>query len=453
MGHDENGHLKFQLIEETCDAKIRVIGIGRGGGRALDRMIEAGVESVDFIAVDTDLQVLNGGKAPVRLHIGRRMEKAKGFAGRPEFGKESALEATEELIAVLEGADLVFLVAGLGGCTGTGAAPVIANLAAELGVLVIAVVSLPFEWEGRVRMRQAEEGLEELKSAADTVIVIPNQRLLDTADSETTMKNAFRIVDDVFLEAVRGVSDLITKAGLINLDSEDLKSIMKDMGTAFMGTGTASGKNRIMEAAHKAIFNPLLIDTPIEGARGVLVNITGGEDLPLLEIAKASQLIRKMAHPEANIIFGMVVDQALANTAKVMVLATGFGSSEKNSPGSEKDGPNSKPYRKSPRAIPPLNNHQPAKPAPVEPETQWDPPEPEWEKKIEYYERPIIERIESVCRRWGRRIKAARKAALSEPAPDANNTPLPEEIPDIQDIIVSRNSKIFSMKERRNHGS
>ena len=324
MGNEPAGKLKFHLVEDMFNAKIRVIGVGGGGGNALNRMIEAGIEGVDFIAVNTDLQALTNNRAPNKIQIGHQLTKGLGSGGRPEQGKQAALEDTEKVLAILEGSDMVFLTAGLGGGTGTGATPIIANLAAELDILCIAICTLPFEFEGRVRAKQAEEGLNDIKAAVDTVIAIPNERLLQTVNLETSMQDAFKMADDVLRQAVQGVSDLITKPGLINLDFADVKSIMKGMGMAFMGTGIASGENRAAEAANKAICSPLLIDTSIEGAKGVLINITGGKDLTLHEVSKASALIHKLAHIEANIIFGTVIDPSLKEMVKVTVIATGF---------------------------------------------------------------------------------------------------------------------------------
>jgi cell division protein FtsZ len=324
MANDPTSKLKFHLVEDMLGAKIRVVGIGGGGGNALNRMIEAGIDGVDFIAVNTDLQALNGNRAPSKIQIGNQITKGLGSGGRAEVGKQAAMEDTERLLEVLEGSDMVFLTAGLGGGTGTGATPIIANLAAELDVLAIAICTLPFEFEGRVRAKQAEDGLNDLKSAVDTVIAIPNERLLQTVSLETSIQDAFKLADDVLRQGVQGVSDLITKPGLINLDFADVKSIMKGMGMAFMGTGLASGENRAAEAANKAISSPLLIDTSIEGAKGVLINITGGKDLTLHEVSKASQLIHKLAHTEANIIFGTVIDPNMKDMVKVTVIATGF---------------------------------------------------------------------------------------------------------------------------------
>jgi cell division protein FtsZ len=324
MANDATSKLKFHLVEDTLGAKIRVVGIGGGGGNALNRMIEAGIEGVDFIAVNTDVQALNNNKAPSKIQIGNQVTKGLGSGGRPETGKQAAMEDTEKLIEILEGSDMVFLTAGLGGGTGTGATPIIANLAAELDILTIAICTLPFEFEGKVRGKQAEEGLNDIRAAVDTVIAIPNERLLQTVSLETSIQDAFKVADDVLRQGVQGVSDLITKPGLINLDFADVKSIMKGMGMAFMGTGIASGENRAAEAANKAICSPLLIDTSIEGAKGVLINITGGKDLTLHEVSKASQLIHKLAHIEANIIFGTVIDSNMKDMVKVTVIATGF---------------------------------------------------------------------------------------------------------------------------------
>ncbi len=321
---DDAGRLKFHLVEDTAGAKIKVVGLGGGGGNAVNRMIEHGVQGVEFIAVNTDLQALNSNRARLKVQIGNQLTKGLGSGGRPDVGKQAAMEDTERLIELLQGADMVFLTAGLGGGTGTGSTPIIANLAAEMDILVIAIVTLPFGFEGRVRAKQAEDGLRELKAAVDTVIAIPNERLLQTVNLNTSVQDAFRMADDILRQAAQGISDLITKPGLINLDFADVKSVMKGMGVAFMGTGLASGENRAVDAAQKAISSPLLIDTSIEGAHGVLINITGGRDMTLHEVSKASQLIHSLADPDANIIFGTVIDESLKETVKVTVIATGF---------------------------------------------------------------------------------------------------------------------------------
>jgi cell division protein FtsZ len=396
MGHDSAGKLKFHLVEETFSAKIRVVGIGGGGGNALNRMIEAGIEGVDFIAVNTDLQALNNNKAPNKIQIGNSLTKGLGSGGRPEMGKQAAMEDTEKLIEILEGSDMVFLTAGLGGGTGTGATPILANLAAELEILAIAICTLPFEFEGRVRAKQAEEGLNDLKSAVDTVIAIPNERLLKTVSPDTSMQDAFKMADDILRLAVQGVSDLITKPGLINLDFADVRSIMKGMGMAFMGTGIASGENRAAEAANKAICSPLLIDTSIEGAKGVLINITGGKDLTLHEVSRASQLVHKLAHSEANIIFGTVIDPGMKDMVKVTVIATGFEPAANRQASASDDFTTAyenraRKFKKTPPAIPVPQNTPPyeflprgtefAEPAPA----SFQPP---WDKQWEFYETP-----------------------------------------------------------------
>lgn len=383
MKQERKSKLKFHLIEEDLGANIRVVGIGGGGGNAVNRMIETGIEGVEFISVNTDLQALNSNRAKNKIQIGNELTKGLGSGGNPDIGKQAALEDTEKLIQLLEGSDMVFLTGGLGGGTATGSTPILANLATEKDILAIAIVTLPFEFEGKVRIKQAEEGLQELKDAVDTVISIPNERLLETVNLDTSIQDAFKMADDILRQAVQGISDLITKPGLINLDFADVKAIMKGMGMAFMGTGMASGENRAVDAAQKAISSPLLIDSSIEGAHGVLINITGGKDLTLHEVSKASQLIHRMAHHEANIIFGTVIDESLKEMTKVTVIATGFDSPLKRervrrdttSPSSLKTPPfqiqsETPPYEFSPRGN----------------EILWN--RPHWEKQWEPYETP-----------------------------------------------------------------
>jgi cell division protein FtsZ len=389
MSEKNRSNLKFHLVEERHGAKIKVIGLGGGGGNAVNRMIDARIAGVDFIAVNTDLQALNNNKAGTKLQIGNQLTKGLGSGGRPDIGKDAAMEDTEKLIEFLEGADMVFLTAGLGGGTGTGATPVIANLASEMDVLAIAIVTLPFDFEGKIRMTQAQEGLAELKSSVDTVISIPNERLLETVNLDTSIQNAFKMADDILRQAVQGISDLITRPGLINLDFADVKSIMKGMGMAFMGTGLASGENRALDAAQKAISSPLLVDTSIAGAHGVLINITGSKDIRLHEVSKASELIYSKAHPEANIIFGTVIDESLKEKVKVTVIATGFDQSE---PQLETIPPQdlvSRPQKKTP---PPFRVPQKTPPYIFEPkgaEPMWEKTErPSWEKEWDSYETP-----------------------------------------------------------------
>jgi cell division protein FtsZ len=384
MSDPLKGKLKFHLVEERFGANIKVIGIGGGGGNAINRMIEAGIEGVEFIAVNTDLQALSNNKAGLKTQIGNQLTKGLGSGGRPDIGKQAAMEDTERLIEIIEGADMVFLTTGLGGGTGTGATPILANLASEMDILAIAIVTFPFEFEGRIRAKQAYEGLEELKSAVDTVISIPNERLLETVNLDTSIQDAFKMADDILRQAVQGISDLITKPGLINLDFADVKSIMKGMGMAFMGTGIASGENRAVDAAQKAISSPLLIDTSIEGAHGVLINITGGKDITLLEVSKSSQLIHSLAHPDANIIFGTVIDESMKELVKVTVIATGFDQITEDQVGSTEDFPAARP-----KTPPPFEVQRETPPYIFEPkgsETLWQ--RPTWEKQWEPFETP-----------------------------------------------------------------
>lgn len=375
----KKGTLKFKLVEENIGAKIKVVGIGGGGGNAINRMIEEKIDGVEFAVVNTDLQALNQNKAKIKVQIGAKLTKGLGSGGDPEIGKQAAIEDTEKLIELIEGADMLFLTAGLGGGTGTGATPVIANLATEMGILTVAIVTKPFNFEGKVRALQAIQGLKELKGAVDTVIAIPNERLLQTVDLNTTLEEAFKLADDVLRQAVQGIADLITRPGLINLDFADVRAIMSNMGMSFMGTGIASGENRALEAAEKAISSPLLVDTSIEGARGVLINITGGKDLSLLEVQKAAELIHSYAHPEANIIFGAVIDEDLKGKVKITVIATGF---ERSS--IEED--YQTPFYTTPTPFPVKNQTPVLESSPPHPRQLWEVnmPNREWKK----YETP-----------------------------------------------------------------
>jgi len=305
-------------------ARIKVIGIGGGGSNAVNRMIEAGIEGIEFLVANTDLQALKRSSAPIKIQLGSRLTKGLGAGADPNVGREAALEDTDKIIEVLEGADMVFVTTGLGGGTGTGAAPIIASLATELDALTVAVVTKPFQFEGRRRMQQAEQGLRELRECVDTVITIPNERLLHTVDRGVSLSDSFRVADDVLRQAVQGISDLITVPGLINLDFADVKSIMQGMGMALMGAGRASGENRAIEATQQAISSPLLEEATIQGAKGVLINITGGPDLTLFEVNAASSIIRESADDDANIIFGAVIDETLTDEMKITVIATGF---------------------------------------------------------------------------------------------------------------------------------
>jgi cell division protein FtsZ len=305
-------------------ARIKVIGVGGGGGNAVNRMIEAGIEGIEFLVANTDLQALKRSRAPIKIQLGGKLTKGLGAGANPEVGRNAALEDTEKIIEALEGADMVFVTTGLGGGTGTGAAPIIASLATELNALTVAVVTKPFHFEGKRRMTQSEQGLRELRECVDTVITIPNERLLHTVDRSVSLQDSFKLADDVLRQAVQGISDLITVPGLINLDFADVKAIMQGMGMALMGAGRASGENRAVNATQQAISSPLLEEASITGAKGVLINITGGLDLTLYEVNEASTIIREAADEDANIIFGAVIDESMRDEMKITVIATGF---------------------------------------------------------------------------------------------------------------------------------
>jgi cell division protein FtsZ len=317
--------LRLRLDEESrTGARIKVIGVGGGGSNAVNRMARAGLDGVEFIVANTDLQALKMNAAPHKLQIGAKLTKGLGAGADPNVGRQAALEDTEKLIEALDGADMVFVTTGLGGGTGTGAAPVIASLASELGALTIAVVTKPFKFEGKKRQLQAERGLEELRECVDTVITIPNERLLATIARSTSLNDAFITADDVLRQAIQGISDLIIVPGLINLDFADVKTIMAGMGFAIMGTGMGEGDARALDAANAAISSPLLEEASVKGARGVIINVTGGTDLSLIEVSEASAIIQEAAHEEANIIFGAVVDPKMEGKVKITVIATGF---------------------------------------------------------------------------------------------------------------------------------
>ncbi|MGE5550315.1 MAG: cell division protein FtsZ [Bacteroidota bacterium] len=304
-------------------ASIKVIGVGGGGSNAVNRMVEAGLQGVEFIAINTDAQALQRAKVDVRLRIGDNLTKGLGAGANPEIGLKAATESKDEIVSVLKGADMVFITAGMGGGTGTGAAPFIAQLARELNALAVAVVTKPFSFEGKIRGAQAEEGLASLRDSVDTLITIPNERLLQVVDRNTPVIEAFRIADDVLRQAVQGISDLITVTGLINVDFADVRTIMSQAGSALMGIGVARGENRAVEAAKAAISSPLL-ETSIDGAKGVLLNITGGRNLGLFEVNEAAEVVTDAAEPDANIIFGAVIDDNLEEEVRVTVIATGF---------------------------------------------------------------------------------------------------------------------------------
>ncbi len=305
-------------------AIIKVVGIGGGGGNAVNHMIEAKIEGVQFIVSNTDIQALRLSAAPIKLQIGAKLTKGLGAGANPEIGRQAALEDTEKILEGLEGADMVFITTGLGGGTGTGAAPIIASLATELGALTVAVVTKPFIFEGRKRMAQAEEGMRELRECVDTLITIPNERLLNVVDRSVTLIDAFKLADDVLRQAVQGISDLITVPGMINLDFADVKTVMSGMGMALMGTGTGTGENKALDCTQRAISSPLLEEASIQGARGVLINVTGGRDMTLYEVNQAISLVREAAHEDANILFGAVINPGMQHEMKVTVIATGF---------------------------------------------------------------------------------------------------------------------------------
>ena len=317
----------FEIVEqqENLKARIKVIGIGGGGGNAVNTMIGSKFTGVDFMVANTDAQSLDASRAPVKIQLGETVTKGLGAGANPEIGRRAAQENEEIIQDYLAGSDMIFITAGMGGGTGTGGAPVVARLAREAGALTVGVVTKPFIFEGKKRMRQSEEGIEHLKQNVDTLIVIPNQRLLSIAAKTTTMLEAFHRADDVLLQAVRGISDLIITPGLINLDFADIRTVMAEMGLALMGAASAAGENRAIEAAQKAISSPLLEDISIQGARGVLINITGGPDLCLHEVNEAASMIQEEAHEDANIIFGSVIDETMTDEIRITVIATGFG--------------------------------------------------------------------------------------------------------------------------------
>jgi cell division protein FtsZ len=316
---------------KNLGARVKIVGVGGGGNNAVNTMISCQLSGVEFIVANTDAQALAANLAPMRLQLGSALTKGLGAGANPEIGRKAALEDVEVIRESLKGADMVFITAGLGGGTGTGGAPVIAEVAREMGVLTVAIVTKPFHFEGKKRMKQAEEGLANLRMTADALITIPNQRLLSISGKSMTLLEAFKRADEILFHAAKGISDIIVGHGIINLDFADVRTIMSETGMALMGTGISVGENRAVEAAQKAISSPLLEDITIEGARGVLINITGGENMTLNEINEATTLIQKEAHDEANIIWGMVIDPAMKDEIRVTVIATGFGKVEEKS--------------------------------------------------------------------------------------------------------------------------
>jgi cell division protein FtsZ len=322
---ETDNSLRVDFSDELHDgARIKVIGVGGGGGNAVNRMIDAGVKGVDFLVANTDAQALHASKAQVKIQLGAKLTKGLGAGANPEIGRRAALEDADKVLDALEGADMVFVTTGLGGGTGTGGAPIVASLARELHALTVAVVTKPFAFEGKRRMMQAEEGLAELSQSVDTVICIPNERLMQFVDKGTSFFEAFRIADDILRQGVQGISDIITITGIINRDFADIKTIMEGMGYAVMGTAVAEGENRAVEATNRAIASPLLEDASIDGAQGILLNITGSSKLTLYEVHEASTIVQEAAAENANIIFGAVHDESMGDAVKVTVIATGI---------------------------------------------------------------------------------------------------------------------------------
>ncbi len=316
----------FELSNEyRHSAKIKVVGVGGGGGNAVNTMINEGMRGVDFIAANTDMQVLMRNKATYKIQLGAKLTKGLGAGANPDMGKEAAMEDQDKIKDTLAGSDMIFLTAGMGGGTGTGAGPVIADIAKSLGALVVAVVTKPFDFEGKKRMQRAEKGIDELSQYVDTVIVIPNDRLFNISDSKTTVIDAYAKVDQVLVHAVRGISDIITVPGLVNVDFADVKTVMSEMGMAMMGTGRSSGEKRGKDAAHEAVSNPLLEDISISGAKGVLINITGNASLTLSEVKDACEVVKEQVDDDANVIYGTVIDDDMGPALNVTVIATGFG--------------------------------------------------------------------------------------------------------------------------------
>lgn len=310
-------------------ASIKVIGVGGGGSNAVNRMIDSGLQGVDFLVANTETQALDNSKADIKIQLGEKLTKGLGAGANPQIGEEAAQESREEITKALQGSDMVFVTAGMGGGTGTGAAPIVAECAREMGALTVGVVTKPFTFEGKRRKNQADKGIEMLTSKVDTIIVIPNDKLLQVVDKKTPLNEAFRTADDVLRQGIKGISDLITVPGLINLDFADVKTIMTNQGEALMGIGIGEGENRAVDAAKMAINSPLL-ETSIEGAKGILLNITGSGDLSLFEINEAAEIISEAADPEANIIFGSVIDENLGDRVQITVVATGFGAQPKS---------------------------------------------------------------------------------------------------------------------------
>ena len=342
----------------TDMAKIKVIGVGGGGNNAVNRMIEAGIKGVDFVAINTDRQTLANSKAQTKIQIGEKLTRGLGAGANPTIGKSSAEESKAEIAEAIKGADMVFIAVGMGGGTGTGAAPIVAEVSKNMGILTVAVVTKPFPFEGKRRMSQAEVGIDELKKNVDTLITVPNERLIQVVEKNTTMIDAFKMADDVLRQGVQGISDLITLSGVINLDFADIKAVMTDAGVAHMGIGRAKGEHRAQEAAKLAINSPLL-ETTIEGAGGVIINVTGGKDLGLVEASEAAELVQKSVDQDANIIYGTVIDESIENEIFITVIATGFN--KKNKEKKENNSIFSYPYEMSTQETTTVQNNEPTR--------------------------------------------------------------------------------------------
>ncbi len=371
--------------QSTNFAKIRVIGIGGGGSNAIGSMIShGGIQSVDFVAINTDAQALLLSKADTKIQIGENFTKGLGSGGDPEVGRQAAEESTEKIKHMLEGSDMVFLTAGMGGGTGTGATPIIAQISKEIGALTVAVVTKPFIFEGTRRMVAAEDGIENLKDKVDTLIIIPNQRILDVVDRKLSLLDAFKVADSVLLQGVQGISEIITMPGLVNVDFADVRTIMSNAGSALMGIGTGNGENRAQVAAHAAISSPLL-EITMEGARGVLFNIVGGPDLTMNEVDEAAKIISSAADPDANIIFGATISEAMHDQIRITVVATGFDQTKQrlqqfviSQPSQKQAGPitpaGTPPQPQKPQNVQQVNVFEEKKPKEVKPEDNWDIP-------------------------------------------------------------------------------
>ncbi|HYO75455.1 MAG TPA: cell division protein FtsZ [Thermoanaerobaculia bacterium] len=390
-----DGALTVTLNEEHLGAKIKVIGVGGGGGNAVNRMIQAGIKGVEFLVANTDVQAMRTALAPVKLQIGGKLTKGLGAGANPDVGKQAALEDTDRILEALSGADMIFITTGMGGGTGTGAAPIIASLAAELGALTVAVVTKPFGFEGKRRRVQAEHGIRALRDTVDTLITIPNERLLNFVERGTSLSDAFKIADDILRQAVQGISDLITVPGEINLDFADVKTIMHGMGMALMGTGVSTGEHRAVEAAQRAISSPLLEEASIEGAKGVLINVTGGHDMTLFEVHEAASIIQEAADEEANIIFGTVIDPKMKDEIKVTVIATGFDSATKgllNSRGESLSAANTQRGHTQP-PMPPASPYRPFAPKEIAAQHEAEPAQqPQLGAEGEIYDPPFFRR-------------------------------------------------------------